>query len=114
MHMKFLILANLLMLFSFFGKADDGHTLNSLWKQYEEASKADLPQKEAELLQQIRDEAFTKRLPVDFYDAGKLYISTVERRDWKKSSQVRSEFGELVKKFDYPIVTYTWMKAFGG
>ena len=114
MHMKFLILANLLMLFSFFGKADDGHTLNSLWKQYDEASKADLPQKEAELLQQIRDEAFTKRLPVDFYDAGKLYISTVERRDWKKSSQVRSEFGELVKKFDYPIVTYTWMKAFGG
>ena len=28
----------------------DGHVLTALWKQYEEASKADRPQKEAEIL----------------------------------------------------------------
>ena len=103
------------MMISLLSKAaDDGRTLTSLWKQYYEASKADRPQKEAEILQKIREEALVKRLPVDFYDAGKEYVSVVERRDWKKSSQLRLEFGELVKKFDYPIVTYTWMKEFGG
>ena len=102
------------MTISIFGKAaDDGHVLTSLWKQYNEASKADRPQKEAEILMEIREEAMKKRLPVDFYDAGKEYISAVERRDWKKSTQVRNEFGDAVKKFDYPIVTYTWMKDFG-
>ena len=28
----------------------DGHVLTALWKQYEDASKADRPQKEAEIL----------------------------------------------------------------
>ena len=91
------------MMISLLSKAaDDGRTLTGLWKQYYEASKADRPQKEAEILQKIREEALVKRLPVDFYDAGKEYVSVVERRDWKKSSQLRLEFGELVKKFDYP------------
>ena len=58
------------MMFSLLSKAaDDGRTLTGLWKQYYEASKADRPQKEAEILQKIREEALVKRLPVDFYDA---------------------------------------------
>ena len=35
----------------------DGHVLTALWKQYEEAPKADRPQKEAEILTKIKAEA---------------------------------------------------------
>ena len=47
----------------------DGHVLTALWKQYEEANKADRPQKEAEILTKIKTEAQQQHLPVDFYDA---------------------------------------------
>ena len=43
----------------------DGHVLTALWKQYEEANKADRPQKEAEILTKIKTEAQKQRLAVD-------------------------------------------------
>jgi len=62
----------------------DGHTLTALWKEYDEASKADLPKKEASILEQIKKEAQAKRLPVDFWDAATKYVYAVQRRDWKQ------------------------------
>ena len=41
----------------------DGHVLTALWKQYEEANKADRPQKEAEILTKIKAEAVTSTSP---------------------------------------------------
>ena len=52
----------------------DGHVLTALWKQYEDASRADRPQKEAEILSKIKTEAQKQRLPVDFYDAATKYV----------------------------------------
>ena len=96
-------------------KADrDGHVLTSLWKQYEDARKADRPQKEAEVLSQIKREATRQRLSVDFYDAGKAYISSVTRRDWKQGDPARRQFAEEVKAYNEPIVTYLWMSQYGG
>ena len=96
-------------------KADrDGHVLTSLWKQYEDARKADRPQKEAEVLSQIKREATRQRLSVDFYDAGKAYISSVTRRDWKQGDPARRQFAEEVKAYGEPIVTYLWMSQYGG
>ena len=96
-------------------KADkDGHVLTSLWKQYSDAQKADRPQKEAEILAQIKREATRRKLSVDFYDAGKAYIRTVTRRDWKQGDPARKEFAEEVKAYGEPIVTYLWMADFGG
>ena len=54
----------------------DGHVLTNLWKQYEEAQKADRPQLEAELLAQIKEEAIRQHLPVDFYDAATAYVES--------------------------------------
>ena len=58
------------MSISLFAHAGEGHALKSLWKQYDEAHAADRPQKEVEILQQIREEAQKKRLHLDFFDAG--------------------------------------------
>ena len=85
------------------------YTLTSLWKQYQEASKADRPQKEAEILTQIKQEATARHLPVDFYDAASQYVYSVQRRDWKQQSALRSALEQEVKAFDEPIVTFLWM-----
>ena len=90
---------------------NDGHKLTGLWKQYEEAARADRPQKEAEILSQIKKEALEKRLPLDFYDAATTYVNTVSRRDWKQQDRLRRELEQEVKAFDEPIVTFHWMNA---
>ena len=91
----------------------DGHVLTALWKQYEDASRADRPQKEAEILSKIKTEAQKQRLPVDFYDAATKYVESVQRRDWKKREELRTQLQEEVKAFDHPLVTFLWMGAYG-
>ena len=91
-----------------------GHVLLSQWAEYEKMHQADRPQKEAEILKSIRDEAMRKHLPADFYDAGKQYIQAERRRNWKLSDSLRTEFQGLVERFAEPIVTYTWMGEFAG
>ena len=87
----------------------DGHTLTALWKQYQDAQKADRPQLEADLLAQIKEEAIQKHLPVDFYDAATAYVTTVQRRDWKQRDQLRENLAAEVKAFNEPMVTFHWM-----
>ncbi|MBR1574144.1 MAG: hypothetical protein IJ652_04780 [Bacteroidales bacterium] len=83
------------------------------WKAYEEAEKADRPQLQAELLQDIRDLAIQEHIPIDFYNASVRYITVKERRNWKDRDSVRREFSRLVRAFDEPIVTYKWMRNYG-
>ena len=91
----------------------DGHVLTALWKQYEEASKADRPQKEAEILTKIKEEAGKQRLAADFYDAAVQYVESVQRRDWKKRDELRANLEKEVEAFAEPMVTYLWMGDFG-
>ena len=91
----------------------DGHVLTALWKQYEEASKADRPQQEAEILTKIKTEAKKQRLAADFYDAATQYVETVQRRDWKKRAELRENLQKEVEAFNHPMVTYQWMGSFG-
>ena len=92
----------------------DGHVLTALWKQYEEANKADRPQKEAEILTKIKAEAAKQRLVADFYDAAVKYVESVQRRDWKKREELRKNLEKEVKDFDEPMVTYLWMSDQAG
>ena len=87
----------------------DGHVLTALWKQYEEAAKADRPQKEAEILEKIKTEAKKQRLAADFYDAATKYVDVVRRRDWKKANEARENLKREVKDFNHPMVTFLWM-----
>ena len=93
---------------------NDGHKLTGLWKQYEEAARADRPREEAEILSQIKKEALEKHLPLDFYDAATTYVNTVSRRDWKQQDRLRRELEQEVKAFDEPIVTFHWMNSWKG
>ena len=90
---------------------NNNHQLTSLWKQYEQAYKADRPLKQAEILVQIKKEAMARHLPLDFYDAATEYVRTEESRDWKQRERLRKDLEEEVKVFDEPIVTFRWMKA---
>ena len=92
----------------------DGHVLTALWKQYEDASKADRPQKEAEILTKIKAEAQKQHLAADFYDAAVSYVASVQRRDWKKRDELRSNLQKEVAAFADPMVTYLWMGDYGG
>ena len=92
----------------------DGHVLTALWKQYEAAAKADRPQTEAEILSKIKTEAGKQHLPVDFYDAATKYVETVQRRDWKKRDELRTNLRKEVEAFADPMVTYLWMGDWGG
>ena len=94
--------------------SEDGHTLTALWKQYDEASKADLPKKEASILEQIKKEAMEKRLPVDFWDAATQYVTTVQRRDWKQRDALREALAKEVEEFNEPIITFLWMDEWKG
>lgn len=88
---------------------NDGHQLTSLWKQYESAHKSDLPQKEADILTQIKEEALKRHLPADFYDAATTYVNTVQRRDWKQRDALREGLAKEVQEFGDPLVTFLWM-----
>ena len=87
----------------------DGHVLTALWKQYEEASKADRPVKEAEILEKIKTEAQKQHLPADFYDAATKYVDVIRRRDWKKADEARENLKKEVQEFNDPLVTFLWM-----
>ncbi len=90
----------------------DGHQLTALWGLYDDAHKADLPQKEAEILSQIKQEAAARRMAVDFYDAATEYVNVVQRRDWKQREGALKTLAEEVKSFDEPIVTVLWMSEY--
>ena len=87
---------------------NDAHVLTALWKQYEQAHKADLPQKEADALSKIKAEATERHLPVDFYDAATAYVSTVQRRDWKQRDTLQAQLAKEVEAFGDPLVTFLW------
>ena len=92
----------------------DGHELTQLWLQYEQAHHADRPQKEAEILSKIKTEAARRKLPADFYDAATQYVYTVQRRDWKKRPELLRGLKADVDRFNFPLVTFLWMKEWDG
>ena len=93
---------------------DNPHVLTQLWTQYENARKADRPQKQAEILKQIKEEATRQHLPIDFYDAATTYVQVVSQRNWKEREPANQALEAEVKAFDEPIVTFRWMASWKG
>ena len=91
---------------------NDGHKLTKLWDKYETARKADKPKTEAEILNQIKEEATSKRYAVDFYDAAVKYVEAVGRRNWKEREPARQALASEIKAYGDPIVTFTWMDQY--
>ena len=87
---------------------------SQLWARYNELDKADKPAQAAAVLREIREHAADARSPYDFYRAGSNYVSAVSSRNWKEREGALEEFASAVKEFDYPIVTYLWLRDYGG
>lgn len=87
-------------------KDSDGHELTSLWKEYEAAEKADRPLKQAEILETIKQEAKSKRLHWDFYDASRKKHDTELSRNWKLRDSLKTSLSEEIKAYGEPIVTF--------
>ena len=92
----------------------DKHVLTQQWKQYEDASRADLPQKQFKLLTAITEEAARARLHWDFYDAASRKPSVGGSRNWKLRDSLLTAFAEEVKAYDEPVVSYVYSRQYAG
>lgn len=86
--------------------ADDRTVMEKLWKDYDSARGADRPQKQLEILGDIKKLAFSERLPWDYYQACAKYRSTGIARNWKLADSLNSQFRREMKDFDEPILTF--------
>lgn len=84
----------------------DRSAIEKLWKDFDASLKADRPQKQMEILEQIKKMASEQRLPWDFYRACDEYRSTGTYRDWKKSDYYYQQFQKEIKEFSEPVVTF--------
>ncbi|MBQ9475577.1 MAG: hypothetical protein IJU69_04905, partial [Bacteroidales bacterium] len=89
-----------------FSQDSDGHALVSLWKEYQKADDDDLPRNQLDILTRIKDQARTKRLVWDFYDASQKYVAVSSSLDWKQSSRVKSEMDKEVSSFGSALMSF--------
>ena len=84
----------------------DFHVLTDLWEQYEQAYRKDLPKDQLKILEQIKKEAGSKRLPWDFYDAVKRCEQVAVQINWKERESRRSATRKEIADFDEPVVSF--------
>ena len=87
-------------------KDSDGHTLVSLWKPYYKAVDADKPQDQAKALETIKQEAVSKHLAWDFYDAASRYVQVKSSINWKDREKLNAAFESEIDALAEPIVVF--------
>lgn len=80
------------------------HVLTSMWKDYEEAAEAGLPQSMMEISAEIKKEAFRKRLPWDFYDASLKHVDAGVNRNWKLRDSLNTAAAKDFEDFGDPLL----------
>ena len=86
--------------------APDNSQVKKLWKDFEAAHKADRPQKQLDILQEIKRIASKERLPWDFYRAGEEFVNVSSSRNWKLRDSLYTRFQKDIEAFDEPVLTY--------
>ena len=86
--------------------APDNSQVSRLWKDYEAAQRADRPQKQQEILREIKDIAKKERLPWDFYRAGEEFVDVSSSRNWKLRDSLYRQFQKDIEDFDEPVLTF--------
>lgn len=80
------------------------HALASMWKDYEEAAEAGLPQSMMEISAEIKNEAFRRRLPWDFYDASLKHVDAGVNRNWKLRDSLNTAAAKGFEDFGDPLL----------
>ena len=86
------------------GKAAPGD-IDKLWKEYETAQKEDRPQKQLQILRQIKQESVSQRRAWDFYRASDNYLSVASSMDWKQRDKLEKEQREEIEAFGESVLT---------
>ena len=84
----------------------DNSQVEKLWKDYQAARNSDRPQKQLDILDEIKQTARKERLPWDFYRAGEEYVSVSVSRNWKLRDSLNRQFQKEIADFDEPILTF--------
>lgn len=77
----------------------------ALWKEYDQASRADRPQKMASLLTEIKSLAASARSAWHFYRACREYVDTESMRNWKLRDTLEAGFRKEIEAYDEPLLT---------
>ena len=85
---------------------DDGHALTKLWADYQKAVDADRPKDQADILERIKQEASSKHLAWDYYDACWKYVDARASVNWKLRDELRAQADSDIEKFGEPIAVY--------
>ena len=95
--------------------ADTGRdrTIEKLWKDYESAESSDLPQKQLEILQEIKKTASAQDAWYDFYRAGEEYVNVRSSVNWKEREQALEQWKAEAESCGSPIVVYAFMHSRG-
>mgnify|MGYP002856363996 FL=1 len=103
--LTFALILSTLMSFSQ-TKDSQGHTLVNLWKTYYKAESADKPQDQIKALEAIKQEASSRHLAWDFYDAAGKYVSVRTSVNWKERSALYAAFDREVSDFGEPVAVF--------
>lgn len=86
----------------------DGHALLSLWKEYDQAMKADKPKTQLEVLGKIKAEAVKQKQPWDFFDAARKTVDVRQRINWKDVQPAREDYRKEIFDYGEPIVVVSY------
>ncbi len=88
-------------------------TIEKLWKDYEAAQRSDLPQKQMEILQEIKNASSASDSWYDFYQAGEQYVDVQRSVNWKERQAASEKWKAEVESCGSPIVVYTYRHSHG-
>lgn len=92
-----------------YAAGDDGKRsdrIESLWKEYEDASQRDYVQRMTNILEKIKAEALKERSTWDYYKAVCFYVRAKSAHDWKLAEELQDQAKEEIDSYGEPILDY--------
>ena len=88
--------------------------LGRLWKEYQAAGKADLPETQLEILERIKKAALDGDCLYDFYHAGELAAQTRGSINWKDRQKAMNDFENEIGRTGSPLLRYFFLSNHSG
>jgi hypothetical protein len=94
--------------FSYAAVADGNKNnyLETLWKEYEDASQKDYIQRMTNILEKIKVEALKERSSWDYYKAVCFYVRAKSEHNWKVTEELETQAQEEISAYGEPILDY--------
>ena len=81
-------------------------SMESLWKEYDNAEGTDRVRKMAQILEEIKEKALKERSAWDYYKACDRYVDVVSMRNWKLRDSLETVMKDEIRAYDEPLLTY--------